>query len=104
MNRVNAGLVLSGVIDGTTVVYDIAVVDASGNPVSLTQYYDEAKCTPDWANIWQHGTAEEKATLLESSSVLMIQVAVGILPILSTLLPFAITMLLLVSMARLVFL
>ena len=63
MNRVNAGLVLSGVIDGTTVVYDIAVVDASGNPVSLTQYYDEAKCTPDWANIWQHGTAEEKATL-----------------------------------------
>lgn len=63
MNRVNAGLVLSGVIDGTTVVYDIAVVDASGNPVSLTQYYDEVKCTPDWANIWQHGTAEEKATL-----------------------------------------
>lgn len=63
MNRVNAGLVVSGIIDGTTVVYDISAVDASGNPVSLTQYFDEAKCTPDWDHIWQHGTAAEKATL-----------------------------------------
>lgn len=63
MNTVNAGLVVSGIIDGTTVVYDVAVVDAAGNPVSLTQYYDEAKCTPDWDDIYQHGTAAEKATL-----------------------------------------
>ena len=63
MNQVNAGLVCTGIIDGTTVVYDIAVVDAKGQPVSLTQYYDEAKCTPDWENIYLHGTAEEKATM-----------------------------------------
>ncbi len=63
MNSVNAGLVVAGIIDGTTVVYDVAVVDASGNPVSLTQYYDEAKCTPDWDYIYKHGTAAEKATL-----------------------------------------
>lgn len=63
MNQVNAGLVCTGIIDGTTVVYDIVAVDAAGNPVSLTQYYDEAKCTPDWENIYLHGTAEEKATL-----------------------------------------
>lgn len=63
MNRVNAGLVISGTIDGTTVAYDIMVVDAAGNPASLTQYYDETRCTPDWANIWQNGTAAEKATL-----------------------------------------
>lgn len=63
MNRVNAGLVVQGVIDGTTVVYSVQVVDAAGNPKSLTQYYDKTKCIPDWADIWEHGTAEDKAKL-----------------------------------------
>ena len=63
MNRVNAGLVVAGTIDGTTVAYDIMVVDAAGNPASLTQYFDETTCTPDWAHIYEHGTAAEKATL-----------------------------------------
>ncbi len=63
MNRVNAGLVVTGTIDGTTVAYDIAVIDANGNPVSLTQFFDETSCTPDWENIYLNGTAAEKATL-----------------------------------------
>jgi len=63
MNRVNAGLVVAGTIDGTTVAYDIMVVDAAGNPASLTQYFDETTCTPDWAHIYEHGTSAEKATL-----------------------------------------
>lgn len=63
MNTVNAGLVVSGTIDGTTIAYDVAAIDASGNPVSLTQYFDEAKCTPDWESIYNGGKAAEIATL-----------------------------------------
>ena len=63
MNNVNGGIVISGSIDGTTVVYDVVAVQADGSPTALTQYYDEAKVVPDWHNIWENGTAAEKATL-----------------------------------------
>lgn len=63
MSKVNGGIVVSGTIDGTTIVYDVVVVQADGTPTSLTQYYDDAKVLPDWKNIWQNGTSAEKATL-----------------------------------------
>ena len=52
MAGVNAGLVVAGLIDGTTIFYDIAAVKADGTPISLAQYFDETKCRPDWADIW----------------------------------------------------
>lgn len=61
MGRVNAGLVVGGVIDGTTIVYDIAVVEGDATPTSLTQFFDEAKCLPDWASIWNNRTAEAQS-------------------------------------------
>lgn len=58
MAGVNAGLVVSGLIDGTTIFYDIAVAMGNGLPTSLTQYFDEAKKSPDWANIWSKRTTD----------------------------------------------
>lgn len=63
MNQVNAGLVVTGIIDGTTIVYEVAVVEADGSPTSLTQYYDESKCVPDWEDIYTNGTTAQKSTL-----------------------------------------
>lgn len=63
MSRVNGGIVVSGTIDGTTIVYDVVVVQADGTPTTLTQYYDDAKVLPDWENIYNNGTTAEKATL-----------------------------------------
>ncbi len=63
MSTVNGGIVVSGTIDGTTIVYDVVAVQADGTPTTLTQYYDEAKVVPDWAAIYTSGTAAEKATL-----------------------------------------
>ena len=63
MNNVNGGIVVSGTIDGTTVVYDVVAIQADGTPTTLTQYYDDAKVLPDWKNIWEHGTTADKATL-----------------------------------------
>lgn len=63
MNQINGGIVVSGTIDGTTVVYDVLAVQADGTPTTLTQYYDDAKVLPDWHEIYTHGTAADKATL-----------------------------------------
>ena len=36
MNQVKGGIVVSGTIDGTTVVYDVMAVQADGTPTTLT--------------------------------------------------------------------
>lgn len=61
MGRVNAGLVVGGIIDGTTIVYDIAVVEGDATPTSLLQFFDEAKCLPDWASIWTNRTSDAQS-------------------------------------------
>lgn len=63
MNSVKAGIVISGTIDGTTVVYDVVAVQADGTPASLTQFYDEAKVVPDWEAIYESGVSADIATL-----------------------------------------
>ncbi len=48
MNQINGGIVVSGTIDGTTVVYDVLAVQADGKTTTLTQYYDHAEGPPGW--------------------------------------------------------
>lgn len=55
MGNVNAGIVIDGVIDGTTVGYEIVVVYGNGDgPSPLEQWYDDhsGECSPDWAAAW----------------------------------------------------
>ncbi len=61
MGNVNAGLVVGGIIDGTTIFYDVAVVEGDGTPTSLMQYFDEAKCRPDWKSIWENRATDASA-------------------------------------------
>ena len=64
MNSVNGGIVVGGTVDGTTVVYDVVVVQADGTPTTLTQYYEEdGRVLPDWKDIWEHATTADKNTL-----------------------------------------
>ena len=63
MKQANAGIVISGVIDGTTIAYDVIVVENDLTPTTITQYYSETEFVPDWADIWQNGSDAAKATL-----------------------------------------
>lgn len=63
MNQVNGGIVVSGTIDGTTVVYDVLAVQADGTPTTITQYYDAAKVLPDWHDIYTKAVPADVATL-----------------------------------------
>lgn len=63
MNQVKAGLVVGGIIDGTTVVYTPMVVDGLLNSMSLMQVYDASGVDPDFADINRKGTTEADATL-----------------------------------------
>ena len=51
-NTVQAGIVIDGVIDGTTVGYQVIVVYGANKP--LEQWFNEetGACTPDWAAAW----------------------------------------------------
>lgn len=58
MNEIKAGLVVGGIIDGTTVVYTPMVVNSSLATVSLVQYYNASTVTPDWGAIYAAGNAD----------------------------------------------
>ena len=62
-NMANAGIVISGLIDGTTVVYSVQSVDATGKGTPLVQHYNESVIDPDWDNIYKHGTSADKQKL-----------------------------------------
>ena len=61
-NMANAGIVISGIMDGTTISYSLQSVDASGAGVPLVQHYNESAIDPDWDAMYK-GTAQEKALL-----------------------------------------
>ena len=52
MGDLNAGILIDGVIDGTTIGYEIVVLYLSNNP--LEQWFDSnsGNCSPDWAAAW----------------------------------------------------
>ena len=55
MATAKGGITITGTIDGTSVLGEIAVVNGP-----LTQYYDGATVTPDWAAMWGGGTGTQK--------------------------------------------
>ena len=61
-NMANAGIVISGIMDGTTISYSVQSVDATGAGVPLVQHYNESTIDPDWDAMYK-GTAQEKALL-----------------------------------------
>lgn len=63
VNMANAGIVISGLIDGTTVVYSVQSVDATGKGTPLVQHYNESVIDPDWDDIYKHGTSADKQKL-----------------------------------------
>lgn len=48
---VNAGILVEGVLDGTTIAYQVVVY----NDLPLVQRFDEetGNCSPDWASVWE---------------------------------------------------
>lgn len=63
MSEVKAGIIVSGVIDGATVAYDIIVVEEDLTPTTITQYFSDTQCVPDWAAIWAGSDSEAKRSL-----------------------------------------
>lgn len=68
-NTVQAGIVIDGVIDGTTVGYQVMVVYGENYPKPLEQWFNEetGACTPDWASAWaelQRGETSERLAKL----------------------------------------
>lgn len=47
-NMANAGIVISGIMDGTTISYSVQAVDATGANVPLVQHYNGSIVDPDW--------------------------------------------------------
>ena len=62
-NTANAGIVISGLIDGTTIAYTVMAVNANGANTTLVQHYNESTINPDWADIYQHGSETDKQSL-----------------------------------------
>lgn len=66
-NTVQAGIVIDGVIDGTTVGYQVMVVYGENKPLEQWFNEDTGTCTPDWAAAWtdlQKGTTAERLAKL----------------------------------------
>lgn len=58
----NAGIVISGIMDGTTISYSVQAVDATGANVPLVQHYNESIIDPDWGAMAK-GSSSDKALL-----------------------------------------
>jgi len=56
----NAGIVISGIMDGTTISYSVQAVDATGANVPLVQHYNESIIDPNWAAMAKGSDANKK--------------------------------------------
>lgn len=61
-NIANAGIVISGIMDGTTISYSVLAVDATGANVPLVQHYNESIIDPDW-DAMAKGSAQDNNLL-----------------------------------------
>lgn len=61
-NMANAGIVISGIMDGTTIAYSVQSVDATGANVPLVQHYNESTIDPDWDAMYK-GTDDDRKNL-----------------------------------------
>lgn len=59
-NMANAGIVISGIMDGTTISYSVQAVDATGANVPLVQHYNESIIDPDWGAMAKGSDADKK--------------------------------------------
>ena len=64
--NISAGIVIEGVIDGTTIGYQVVV--HGDRPLEQSYNSNTGKCSPDWAAIWQdikdNGVSSEKLNRL----------------------------------------